>query len=105
MEGETFFADIWMLNDFYKDLPSGKVTIKILADGVSTSLLSWDYTDLKANINQTGPTVRFKLPAWKTDRFKVLLEVEGHPEYNSDYTLAYKSPLFSGKKGTPRMNQ
>ena len=104
-EEETFFADIWMLNDFYKDLPSGKVTIKILADGNPSTLLSWNYNNLKANINQSGPTVRFKLPAWKTDRFKVLLEVEGHPEYNSDYTLAYKSHSFVGRKRTPTMNQ
>lgn len=104
-EGENFFADIWILNDFYKDLPSGKVTIKILADGVQLTLLSWDYNNLKANINQAGPTVRFKLPAWKTDRFKVFLEVKGHPEYNSDYTLAYKSRSFGGRKGTPTMNQ
>jgi beta-mannosidase len=89
-EGEMFYADIWMLNDFYKDLPAGIVTIKIVADGSEISLLKWEYPEMKANINQSGPTVRFRLPAWKTDRFKIILEVEGHPEYNSDYILAYQ---------------
>ena len=104
-EGETFFADIWMLNDFYKDIPEGKVTIKIVAEGTQTALLTWEFAGMKANINQAGPTVRFKLPSWKTDRFKVLLEVEGHPELNSDYTLAYQ-PRAMGRFGrTPIMNQ
>ena len=89
-EGETFFADIWMLNDFYRDIPSGKVSVKIVADGKELSLLKWEFPELKANINQAGPTVRCILPAWKADRFKVILEVEGHPEYNSEYTLAYQ---------------
>jgi hypothetical protein len=45
---------------------------------------------LKASINQAGPTARCKLPAWSTDRFKVMPEVENHPEYNSEYTFAYQ---------------
>ena len=90
-EGETFFADIWMLNDFYKTLPAGKVTVKIVADGKEIKLKVWDYPELKANLNQTGPTVRCILPQFRTDRFKVILEVEEHPEYNSEYTLVYQS--------------
>ena len=105
VEGEVFFADLWMLNDHYKDIPGGKVTIKIVGDGTSASILNWDYTSMKPNINQAGPTVRYKLPAWKTDRFKVLLEVEGHPEFNSEYTLAYQSRITGNKKSTPVMNQ
>ena len=104
-EGETFFADLWMLNDHYKDIPGGKVTIKIAGDNAPITVLHWDYTSMKANINQAGPSIRCQLPAWKTDRFKVILEVEGHPEYNSEYTLAYQ-PRQTWKKGsTPVMNQ
>jgi beta-mannosidase len=104
-EGETFSADLWMLNDYYKDLPAGKVIIKIASTETQITLLDWDYTSMNANINQAGPTIRYKLPAWKTDRFRILLEVEGHPEYNSEYTLAYQPRATKGKRFTPVMNQ
>lgn len=105
-EGETFFTDIWMLNDHYKDLPAGKITVKIVAaDATPITVLNWEYTAMKASINQQGPTARYQLPGWKTDRFKVLLEVEGHPECNSEYTLAYQSRTTGRSKNTPVMNQ
>ncbi len=104
-EGETFQADLWMLNDYYKDLPPGKMTIKIVADGVEMNLLNWEYNGLKANINQTGPTVRCELPACKNGKFKIILEVEGHPEYNSEYTLACHAVEMVKEKPEPKLNQ
>lgn len=105
IEGETFSADIWMLNDLPKDVPSGKVKIKLVAGKEEVTLLNWDYNPMKPNINQPGPTVRCKLPAWKTDRFKVVLEVEGHSEYNSVYRLAYQPHAVERGGATPVMNQ
>ena len=105
LEGETFFADIWMLNDDFKEIPSGKVTIKIATNEFQLTLLSWEFSAMKANINQAGPTVRYQLPSWKTDRFRILLEVEGHPEYNSEYTLAYQPRSFGRKRTTATLNQ
>ena len=104
-EGETFFADVWMLNDLPTDVPAGKIKIKLVAGNSELALLNWDFSPMKANINQAGPTVRCKLPAWSTDRFKVVLEVEGHPEYNSEYTLAYQPRSVERKRTTPVMNQ
>lgn len=104
-EGETFFADIWILNDLPKDVPAGRVKIKLVAGKEEIALLSWDFNPMKPNVNQPGPTVRCKLPAWKTDRFKVVLEVEGHPEYNSVYTLAYQPRSVERVRTTPVMNQ
>lgn len=104
-EGETFFADIWMLNDLPNEIPAGKVKIKLLAGTSEVTILTWEYDGMKANVNQQGPTARIKLPAWRTDRFKVVLEVEGHPEYNSEYTLAYQPRTVERKRTTPVMNQ
>lgn len=104
-EGELFFADVWMLSDLPEDLPSGKVKIKLVAGTSEMVVLNWDYAPLQANVNQAGPTFRCKLPAWITDRFKVVLEVEGHPEYNSEYTLAYQPRTVERKRTTPLMNQ
>jgi len=104
-EGEIFSADIWMLSDFYKELPAGKMTIKLVADGTEINLLNWEFNKMEANINQSGPTVRFQLPSWKTDRIKLILEVEGHPEYNSEYTLAYEAATIVQKSTKLQLNQ
>jgi beta-mannosidase len=89
-EGEEFHAEIWMLNDLPKEVPAGKVVIKIKAGNEQITLLDWNYDLMNADNNQAGPTIRFKLPSWPADRFKLILEVDGHPEYNSEYTLAYR---------------
>lgn len=104
-EGETFFADAWMLNDLPVDVTAGKVKIKLVSGSSEIALLNWDYAAMKANMNQAGPTVRVKLPAWKTDRFKLVMEVEGHPEFNSEYTLAYQPRTVERVRTTPVMNQ
>jgi beta-mannosidase len=104
-EGEIFSADIWMLSDFYQELPAGKVTIKLVADGTEIHLLKWEYNKIEANLNQRGPTVRYQLPSWKTDRIKLILEVEGHPEYNSEYTLAYQAATIVQKSTKIQLNQ
>jgi len=104
-EGETFFADIWMLNDLPTDVASGKVKIKLLAANSELVLMNWDYNLMKANINQAGPTVRCILPACSTDRFMLVLEVEGHPEFNSEYVLAYQPRTVERIRTTPVMNQ
>jgi hypothetical protein len=44
----------------------------------------------EANSNIIGPTLQWKLPKWQSDRFQLLIEVEGHPEWNSVYTLLYR---------------
>jgi hypothetical protein len=56
----------------------------LLYSGVISAVIK-----MAANLNQPGPTVRYKLPSWPVNRIKILLAVDGHPEYNSQYTLAY----------------
>jgi hypothetical protein len=66
--------------------------VKLVAEGnTELVLLDWDHRDLNPNENLEGPTARGILPRWNTDRFTLVLEVEGHPEYNSEYTLLYQS--------------
>jgi len=42
---------------------------------------------LESNTNLVGPVLKAMLPRWNSNRFTLLLEVEGHPEYNSSYTF------------------
>jgi len=100
-EGEDFEADLWMLNDLPDSIGKGNVSVKIAADNFELKLLNWEYDALSANTNLAGPTERCKLPFINSNSFKLILEVEGHPEYSSEYTFLYK-PL--GSKD-PKQNQ
>lgn len=90
-EGEDFLADIYVLNDTFKEISSLKISVKLKPTKGETVILKWESPVAESNTNVAGPTVRFCLPYWEdTDRFDVILDVEGHPEYSSSYTLLYK---------------
>ncbi len=46
---------------------------------------------LPSGTNQVGPTVRWVLPRLDADRFSLVLEVEGRPEYRSEYLFLYRA--------------
>ena len=90
-EGENFYADIWMLNDTFCTLPGGNILVKLLTENVEIKILEWNYSNVDSNKNLAGPSARFELPKWDTDRFKLILEVVSSPAFNSEYTLVYRS--------------
>jgi hypothetical protein len=52
-----------------------------------------------------GPvTVPVRLPSWATNRIKLVLEIEGKPEFSSEYTLLYQ-PRLRPERAVPVMNQ
>jgi beta-mannosidase len=88
--GEIFNAEIWILNDLPRDVPAGKVIV-MLSDGKNQiKIMDWNYERMDPNKNQRGPTISYRLPLWQTDRFKLIIVVENHPEYSSEYTLAFR---------------
>ncbi len=88
--GEIFNAEIWILNDLPEDVPAGKVIVKLDDGKDQIKIMEWNYNRMDPNKNQQGPTVRYTLPSWQADRFKLILEVENHPEFNSEYILAFR---------------
>ena len=103
-EGEEFFAELWLLNDSYEQKNIKTVTMKIETDNVSIELLTWHPSKIIDNTNMAGPTGRLKLPHLDQKQFKLLVEVEGHPEYNSDYTLLYATDYQDTNDATPVLN-
>lgn len=93
-EGEEFSAELWILNDLPYPAGKGKITVSLAAGNKKIRISEWNFPQPEINTNICGPLVKFRLPAWDTDRFKLLLEMDGHPEFNSEYTLLYK-PLTS----------
>ena len=103
-EGEDFFADIYVLNDTFKEIPSLYISVKLKTTHGEEMVLKWESPVAGSNANVAGPTVRFRLPYWEnTDRFEVILEVDSHPEYNSSYTLLYK-PRYRQNRGASVLN-
>ncbi|MCA1747032.1 MAG: hypothetical protein LC655_04995, partial [Bacteroidales bacterium] len=89
-EGELFEADLFFLNDRFSAIDQGRMVVTLVAGGRELTLLNWDHDRVKPNINLHGPTVRKILPKWDVDRFRLRLEVLGHPEYNAEYLLLYE---------------
>ena len=102
-EGELFTADLYILNDRFEEAKGLQVTVKLQCGNQTVEVMKWDTPTLPPNENVAGPIIRYRLPHWEEGLIKLLLEVEGKPEYNSEYTLIY-SPKADKKEGTAIMN-
>lgn len=94
LEGETFEAEIWLLNDS-PEAVSGSVHISVCVGDQMTDLLDWK-AETCANANKQGPTVRFVLPHAETDHFTLTLANDAG--LSNSYCLQYRkktSPLSS----------
>ena len=102
-EGELFEAEVWLLNDRFAAAGPFSFTVTLRAAGQTVEILRWESPAAGQNRNVAGPTARAALPAWDTDRFRVEITVEGHPEMDACYTLAYRRAACK-QAGTAPMN-
>jgi beta-mannosidase len=84
---EEFTTQLWILNDQHRSLEPGVVKVILMSGKKVLELSSWEYGAVPPNTNLEGPVLKVKLPRWISGGFILHLEVEGHPEYNSDYTF------------------
>jgi beta-mannosidase len=103
-EGEEFSCDLWMLNDSPNVVNGGQVIAKLVSDS-EVIILNWDFQSLDVNKNLSGPTARFTIPSWKSKTFKLVLEVKGRPELNSEYVLLYSPEIKKQTVTTPELNR
>ena len=85
-EGETFEAELWLLNDAPRAV-SGRVKVFLKIGDSEQELLEWSAAATE-NLNTQGPTVRAVLPYADTDRMTLILRADDGLE--SRYTLQYK---------------
>ena len=106
LEGEAFTTQPWMLNDLNKKVAAGTVIVKLVAGNNTVELQRWNFNELQGYANAEGPiTAPYKLPAWDVNRFKVVVEVEGKPEYKSEYTVLYQPTTPRQTNQTRALNQ
>ena len=87
-EGETFEAELWLLNDA-PEAVSGKVHVTARVGEEVFDLLEWNAT-AEANGNKRGPTVRFVLPRADGNN-KVVLTLASENGMESEYVYLYRS--------------
>ena len=87
--GETFAAEIWMLNDSPGELQAGEVQLAVLVAGVTTKiLLDWKFPRVAAGLNFAGPTIQAVLPLSASGEFKLVLSVSVNEEWSTSYRLS-----------------
>lgn len=97
--GETFHADIWLMNDSIDELPAGKITAYYaFGDG---ELIEWG--ELKSAVlapqtNRHLGSIDIALPADFEGMIRIVLKVEGHPDMDSDYSYPCRKKAAPGTK-------
>jgi beta-mannosidase len=98
--GESFEAEIWILNDAPHPIDAGVVQVELESDGLSVALGRFEFSALAANRNWRGPTVRCALPAGVAQTFSLKLSVELRPEFGSSYVFVRQSPPEAAASGS-----
>jgi hypothetical protein len=93
----TFNTQIWMLSDKQEKVEAGKLKVTIVSGDQIIGLSSWNFEEPESSVNQKGPAFSHFIPVLKQGIFKLIQEVEGTTNLNSEY-----SPLpamrISGKR-------
>jgi beta-mannosidase len=88
--GDLFITRVWILNDSQDRMHGSTVKVSLKCGTDQQVLGTWAYHDLVGNENQKGPEFFTKIPPWPAGQFTLNLDVEGHPELNSEYVLLVK---------------
>ncbi len=87
--GEKFSTQLFILNDKYESIDSGTVKATIKSGNKTVELGKWDFEKNGPNKNIEGPFIEVDLPNFDFQKMTLILEVEGHPEWNSEYDLLF----------------
>jgi beta-mannosidase len=85
--GEVFTVQLFILNDKYEALAGGKMRVYLKSENEKTEIGNWNFPSGKANENIAGPAVEAVVPDYQKGELTLMLEVEGRPEWNSEYVL------------------
>ena len=98
--GETFHAEVWILNDSLRALSSANVEISYSID--EDAPVFWGTLHapfIGAQSNLLCGAVNFHLPEKGTYKIRVWLKVSGHPEMDSEYTYMCRTRALTSTEG------
>ncbi len=87
--GETFEAELWMLNDAPHAIKGDRVEACLRFDDDESFALGWYFDSIEADENLLGPVLRFKIPEIQSQTFLLILKVEGRPDWSSEYDFCF----------------
>ena len=85
--GDEITTDIWLFNDTYKKVDSGKVSIYVVNGGKKILAGSFERVEAKENRHAKVASAKIKLPRLSGERFSILLSSDSNPKLNSEYTF------------------
>ncbi|MBE6411511.1 MAG: hypothetical protein E7036_03035 [Opitutales bacterium] len=88
---EKFAGKAFILNDYYKSFDPMTINIKVEFDGKVRNVRTLKSKAIQPNKNEFVGNYEFKIPDLGKEirRFKLILEVEGKPEFSSEYSFVY----------------
>ena len=89
--GETFEAEIWILNEAPTAVAAGRVAVSLEVAGSRVTLASFDFPELAPKQNFRGPTARGALATADAATFTLTVHVIDRPELDSSYTFSYRA--------------
>jgi beta-mannosidase len=87
--GEKFSTQLFILNDKYETIEAGSIKATIKSGNKTIDLGKWNFGTIEPNKNMEGPVVEVNLPDFDSQKMTLMLEVEGHPGWNSEYDLLF----------------
>ena len=88
--GEMFEAELWMLSDSPIAVKGDRIEAYLRFDDDESFVLGWFFDTLDANENRMGPVLRCEVPKMESQTFRLILRVEGRPDWNSEYMFCYQ---------------
>lgn len=88
--GELFEAELWMLHDGPNSVKGDRVEAYLRFGDDESFVLGWYFDALEDGENRVGPVLRFPVPEIEEQTFKLILRVEGRPDWNSEYDFCYR---------------
>lgn len=86
VQGETFSAELWLLNDLPKAVPPADFAVTLCYGEERYALLDWAFQGVGGQRHMQGPTIVFPLNNVPTGMFTVTVECLQQPELNAVYT-------------------
>ena len=102
--GETFRAEVWLLNDGLEELSSLDVEVSYSVDGgepVRWGTLHAAKVEAQRNLLCGG--VSFAVPVSGYGKIRIWLKVPGRPEMDSEYTYLFREKKIVSTKGMLNM--
>ena len=97
--GETFSAEIWLLNDSPAEVPPGEVEVTLAVGGAPKKLLKWAHPPVAAGRNLKGPGVESVLPKADCGSFELLLTAGPGGSWSSAYRLSLRREPLPSPEG------